>query len=106
MSGGRSRREGRATEFPASASTATNSSRFTRSRDGRPSGPGCWSESQHEALLGELQALVETSWQEALTYGSMTDGPWLDKNELFEDVFKDMPAHLIAQREQLRGLSD
>lgn len=67
---------------------------------------GCWSESQHEALLGELQALVETSWQEALTYGSMTDGPWLDKNELFEDVFKDMPAHLIAQREQLRGLSD
>lgn len=67
---------------------------------------GCWSESQHEALLGELQTLVETSWQEALTYGSMTDGPWLDKNELFEDVFKDMPAHLIAQREQLRGLSD
>ncbi|MDH3641518.1 MAG: thiamine pyrophosphate-dependent enzyme, partial [Gammaproteobacteria bacterium] len=63
---------------------------------------GCWSETQHDALLTELQASVDASWAEALTYGSMSDGPWLDKNELFEDVFKDMPPHLIAQRDQMR----
>jgi len=63
---------------------------------------GCWSEAQQEALLTELQASVDASWAEALTYGSMTGGPWLDKNELFEDVFKDMPPHLIAQRDQMR----
>jgi 2-oxoisovalerate dehydrogenase E1 component alpha subunit len=67
---------------------------------------GCWSESQHDALLAELQALVNASWQEALSYGSMTEGPRLETSEMFEDVFKDMPAHLIAQREQLRELQD
>jgi len=67
---------------------------------------GCWSEAQHDNLLAELRALVDNSWQEALTYGSMTEGPWLDKNELFEDVFKDMPAHLIAQRDEMRALYD
>jgi 2-oxoisovalerate dehydrogenase E1 component alpha subunit len=67
---------------------------------------GIWSETQHQALHDDLQALIETSWQEALTYGSMTEGPWLDRNELFEDVFKDMPAHLIAQRDEMRELSD
>jgi hypothetical protein len=36
----------------------------------------------------------------------MTEGPFLDKNELFEDVYKDMPAHLIEQREQLRALEE
>jgi 2-oxoisovalerate dehydrogenase E1 component alpha subunit len=64
---------------------------------------GHWTDAQHDVLLGELGDLVDASWQEALTYGSMTEGPWLDKNELFEDVFKDMPAHLIAQRDQMRA---
>jgi hypothetical protein len=36
----------------------------------------------------------------------MTSGPSLDKYELFEDVFKDMPAHLIAQRQQLLDQED
>jgi 2-oxoisovalerate dehydrogenase E1 component alpha subunit len=65
---------------------------------------GCWSDAQHDALSSELGTLVDDSWQEALTYGSMTEGPWLDKNELFEDVFKDMPNHLILQRDQMRAL--
>ena len=67
---------------------------------------GFWTEAQHEALRSELQTLVEVSWEEALTYGTMTEGPWLDRNELFEDVFKDVPAHLIAQREQMRDMQD
>jgi 2-oxoisovalerate dehydrogenase E1 component alpha subunit len=67
---------------------------------------GAWSEKQHEDLIDTLTRLVDESWEEATTYGTMTEGPWLDKNELFEDVFKDIPLHLIRQREQLRELED
>jgi 2-oxoisovalerate dehydrogenase E1 component alpha subunit len=67
---------------------------------------GDWSEAEHEALIAELTAHISDCWAEALTYGTMTDGPQLDKNEMFEDVFKDMPRHLIEQREQLRALED
>jgi len=67
---------------------------------------GMWSDSQHDELTNELTAHVDECWEQALTYGTMTDGPQLDKNELFEDVFKDMPRHLIEQREQLRALED
>ncbi|HEY5681348.1 MAG TPA: thiamine pyrophosphate-dependent enzyme [Pseudomonadales bacterium] len=67
---------------------------------------GYWSQAQHEQLVEELQAAVDEAWQEALSYGSMTEGPWLDRSEMFEDVFKDVPAHLLAQREQLRALEE
>lgn len=66
---------------------------------------GYWSEAQHVALQEELTAQVQASWEESLTYGTMAE-PGLDHNELFEDVFKDMPQHLIDQREQMRALRD
>jgi 2-oxoisovalerate dehydrogenase E1 component alpha subunit len=65
-----------------------------------------WTDERHQALADELEDQVSGCWQEAQTYGTMTEGPFLDKNELFEDVYKDIPAHLIAQREQLRELDD
>ena len=65
---------------------------------------GCWSEAQHERLVQELKDLLERSWVEATSYGTMTEGPRLDRNELFEDVFKDMPNHLLKQRDELRAL--
>ena len=34
----------------------------------------------------------------------MSAAPFLDKNELFEDVYRDMPPHLIQQREQMREI--
>jgi 2-oxoisovalerate dehydrogenase E1 component alpha subunit len=67
---------------------------------------GMWSDAQHAELTDELTAHVDECWEQALSYGTMTEGPQLDKNELFEDVFKDMPRHLIEQREQLRALED
>ncbi|MGI9325683.1 MAG: thiamine pyrophosphate-dependent enzyme [Pseudomonadales bacterium] len=66
---------------------------------------GYWSEAQHEALLSEQSEHVLACWEEAETYGTMAE-PGLDKNELFEDVFKDMPHYLIDQREQMRDLED
>ncbi len=65
-----------------------------------------WSEAHHQALVEELTAHVRECWETAISYGTMTEGPFLDRNELFEDVYKDMPPHLIAQREELRALLD
>ncbi len=67
---------------------------------------GMWSDERHDKLVEELRDHVTECWEEACSYGTMTEGPFLDKNELFEDVFKDMPQHLLDQRDQLRALED
>ena len=62
---------------------------------------GEWSEAQQTALQNEMQELVAASWKEAVTYGSMTDGPKLDSALMFEDVFETLPPHLREQRDAL-----
>ncbi len=62
---------------------------------------GEWTEEQHAALTAEIEAQIAASWKEALTHGTMSDAPKLDRGLMFEDVFKVMPQHLRRQREQL-----
>ena len=62
---------------------------------------GEWSEERHKALAQELEAEVVGAWKEAVSFGTMTEGPRLDRNLMFEDVFKNVPEHLARQREQL-----
>src|SRR5450631_2506781 len=57
-----------------------------------------WSEERHATLTAELEALVVASWKQAVTYGTMSEGPRLDADLMFEDVFKDIPEHLQKQR--------
>jgi 2-oxoisovalerate dehydrogenase E1 component alpha subunit len=64
---------------------------------------GEWSEERHRALSEELDAQVLASWKEALSYGTMNEGPRLDRDLMFEDVFKQIPEHLRRQRELLRA---
>src|SRR5580692_1152261 len=64
---------------------------------------GEWSEERHRALVAELEALVAASWQEAVKFGTMSDGPKLNPDLMFEDVFKDVPPHLVRQRAQMRS---
>jgi 2-oxoisovalerate dehydrogenase E1 component alpha subunit len=64
---------------------------------------GEWSEERHAALAAELDALVAASWKEAVTHGTMTEGPKLDADLMFEDVFKEMPEHLLRQRDLMRA---
>jgi 2-oxoisovalerate dehydrogenase E1 component alpha subunit len=64
---------------------------------------GEWSEERHQALTAELDALVVASWKEAVTFGTMTDGPKLDADLMFEDVFKEMPQNLLRQRASMRA---
>ena len=43
------------------------------------------------------------SWKEAVQYGTLSEGPRLSRDLMFEDVFKELPVHLSQQREQLRA---
>jgi 2-oxoisovalerate dehydrogenase E1 component alpha subunit len=63
---------------------------------------GEWSEARHTALREACEQQVREAWQEALTHGSMTEGPSLCAELMFEDVYREMPPHLQRQREQLR----
>jgi 2-oxoisovalerate dehydrogenase E1 component alpha subunit len=63
---------------------------------------GEWSEVRHQALARELEEHVTESWKEAVQYGTLTDGPRLNRDLMFQDVFKEMPEQLRKQREQLR----
>jgi 2-oxoisovalerate dehydrogenase E1 component alpha subunit len=63
-----------------------------------------WSEERHVRLEQELEAHVSKCWREAATYGTLTEGPSLDPTTMFEDVFKEMPPHLVKQQAQMRAL--
>lgn len=67
---------------------------------------GEWSDAQQQALEAELTEQFDASWREAVTYGTMTEGPTLERELMFEDVFKDLPPHLRKQREQLKKLME
>jgi 2-oxoisovalerate dehydrogenase E1 component alpha subunit len=64
---------------------------------------GEWSEERHAALVKELERHVTESWKEAVQYGALNEGPRLNRDLMFDDVFKEMPEHLRKQREQLRA---
>ena len=64
---------------------------------------GEWSDERHAALTAELEEHVAASWKEAVSYGTLTDGPRLDPRLMFEDVFKEMPAHLRRQEAEMRA---
>src|SRR6202161_4461211 len=64
---------------------------------------GEWSDARHQALTAELDALVNSSWKEATSFGTMSEGPRLNGDLMFEDVFKEMPEHLQKQRALMRA---
>ncbi len=64
---------------------------------------GAWSEERHQALSAELDMVVATSWKEAVTFGTLNEGPRLDPDLMFEDVFKEMPQNLLKQRALMRS---
>ena len=62
---------------------------------------GAWSDSEHEAMQKELEAEVVAAQKEAERYGTLADGMVRSPAEMFEDVYKVMPAHLRQQRQEL-----
>ncbi|MEW6515178.1 MAG: 3-methyl-2-oxobutanoate dehydrogenase (2-methylpropanoyl-transferring) subunit alpha [Pseudomonadota bacterium] len=62
---------------------------------------GAWSEEAHAAVQLELEAEIAAAQKEAESYGSLADGHVHSAASMFEDVYKDMPAHLLRQRQEL-----
>ena len=65
---------------------------------------GHWTDEQHEAINDELKKTVIAAWKKAISFGTMTEGPKLDVNEMFDDVYEEVPEHLKRQREQLLAI--
>ena len=62
---------------------------------------GDWDEARHAALTAELDGILGDAWREAIAHGTLNEGPRLDAALMFEDVFKELPAHLREQRDEL-----
>ena len=64
-----------------------------------------WSEEEHTKLQAELEAEVAAAQKEAESYGTLLDGHIPSAASMFEDVYKDMPAHLRGQLAELEARS-
>jgi len=62
---------------------------------------GEWSDAQHQAQEQELRDSVTADWKQALSFGTLEEGPHWPVQSMFDDVFKEMPAHLRRQRRQM-----
>ena len=62
---------------------------------------GVWSDAQHEALQKELEAEIVAAQKQAERQGTLLDGQIPRPETIFEDVYEQMPKHLVAQRDQL-----
>ena len=66
---------------------------------------GVWSEEEHAATQKAVEAEVTAAQKEAESYGTLADGHVQSPAAMFEDVYKDMPAHLRRQRQELGASS-
>ena len=64
---------------------------------------GAWSDAQHDAAQKELEAEIAAAQKEAESYGTLIDGHIPPIETMFEDVYKEMPAHLHDQLRQVRA---
>lgn len=62
---------------------------------------GEWDEARHTALAAELAEHVREEGRASEALGTLGHSPGLDRTSMFDDVYKEMPAHLLRQREQM-----
>ncbi|WP_213881355.1 thiamine pyrophosphate-dependent enzyme [Pseudomonas sp. dw_358] len=63
-----------------------------------------WSEERHSQLSSEIEGQIMAAQKEAEQYGTLVSGQVASAASIFEDVYKEMPAHLHTQRRQMGGL--
>jgi 2-oxoisovalerate dehydrogenase E1 component alpha subunit len=61
-------------------------------------GLGAWPDDEHARVEKELEAKVVAAQKEAESYGTLASGHVHDASTMFDDVYKEMPAHLRRQR--------
>ena len=62
---------------------------------------GIWDEAQHESMINEFKDEVKAAVKEAESFGTLGKGPVPTADEMFDHVYKEMPAHLLRQRQEL-----
>ncbi len=62
---------------------------------------GAWSEDEHARTQKEVEEEVVAAQRTAESFGTLASGHVHDASRMFDDVFEDMPPHLVRQREQL-----
>lgn len=62
---------------------------------------GVWSEERHEQAAAEYDEEMRTTAKKAEELGTLGQGPRPSAKEMFKDIFKEMPPHLIQQRQKL-----
>jgi 2-oxoisovalerate dehydrogenase E1 component alpha subunit len=64
-------------------------------------GIGAWSEDEHARAQQEVDDEIVAAQQEAEGYGTLASGHVHDASTMFDDVYKELPAHLVRQRAEL-----
>ncbi len=64
---------------------------------------GAWSDEEHEATRTRLEAEVSAALKQAEAHGSLHDGHIPPLRSMFEDVYEQMPPHLVAQLQQAQA---
>ena len=62
-------------------------------------GKGLWSEERHVQAEAEFDEEIRTATKEAESYGVMGEGS--SARDIFEEVYKELPPHLLEQRHKL-----
>ncbi|VWX49911.1 thiamine pyrophosphate-dependent enzyme [Novosphingobium sp. 9U] len=58
---------------------------------------GDWSEDEHAAMVKDAEEQVRAAGRESERFGTLKEGERLQAASIFDDVYKEMPAHLVAQ---------
>lgn len=61
---------------------------------------GLWTEAEHAELAKLLDEEVRAAGKESESHGTLSQGDRPAPATMFDDVYKDMPAHLVTQRAQ------
>ncbi len=60
-----------------------------------------WDEPRHAALQQGVDDEVQAAFAEADSHGSVKDGHTADPRTMFDDVYAELPRHLVEQRDQV-----
>lgn len=67
---------------------------------------GEWDTARHDALQAEVDAVVEAAYQEASSFGAVKGGAISSPTTMFDDVYAELPPHLLEQRAQVAAHHD
>jgi 2-oxoisovalerate dehydrogenase E1 component alpha subunit len=62
---------------------------------------GVWTIGDYEELATVVAERVNEAQRKAESYGTLKGGPTLSAQEMFDDVYSEIPAHLLRQRQEV-----